>query len=69
MLLREKRLENLLSIIQVDSMKVLGLYFLVGDDLRSVQSPQLWDVVEDLDSIVLLILERVIAAVKLSEER
>jgi len=50
-------------------MKVLGLYFLVGDDLRSVQSPQLWDVVEDLDSIVLLILERVIAAVKLSEER
>jgi len=69
LLLREKRLENLLSIIQVDSMKVLGLYFLVGDDLRSVQSPQLWDVVEDLDSIVLLILERVVAAVKLSEER
>jgi hypothetical protein len=59
----EKGLENLLSVVQVNSMEVLGLHFLVGDNLRSIQRPQLRNVVEDLESIVLLILKWVVAAV------
>ena len=50
-------------------MQVLCLDFLVRNDFCTVEHPELWNVEQYLRSIVLLILDRVVAEVKLGKER
>ena len=49
-------------------MQVLSLDFLLSNDVDSVKHAQLWDVVQDLTAIVLLVLHWVVAEVELSQQ-
>ena len=55
-LLRKHCLENLFTIVFVDSMKVLGLDFFLSDDLNAIKTAQLRNVEENLAAVVLFVL-------------
>jgi hypothetical protein len=64
---RKDLLEDSLSIIQVQSMKVLCFDLILGWNVYSVQRPELRDLEENLKSIILSILNVVIAEIKLCQ--
>lgn len=68
LLLGQHRLKDFLTIVEVNSMQVLCLDFLLGQDFDPVEAPQLGDVVENLAAVVLFVLDWVEAEVELRQQ-
>jgi hypothetical protein len=64
--LREQRLENDLTIVQVDAVQVLCFCFVFGQDLTTVEHSKLGDVEEHLEGVHFSVLNGVKAQVELS---
>ena len=56
-LLRKHGLEDLLTIVYVNTMQVLRLSFLFSDDIDTIEHAELVDMVEDLTFVVLFVLD------------
>ena len=56
-LLWEHGLEDLFTIVHVNTMKVLRLSFLFTDDIDTIEHAELVDMVEDLTFVVLFVLD------------
>ena len=67
-LLGQHRLEDLLSVVQINTVEVLCLDFLFSLDFNSVEHSELGDVIENLAPVVLLVLDWIEAEVELCEE-
>jgi len=68
LLLRKQALEDELSISDIESVQVLGLDLVLCRDTHAVKLPQLRNVIEHLEAVVLAILHWVAAHVKLGDQ-
>ena len=68
-LLRKEGLENSFAVHQVNSVQVFSLDFLLSLDLHTIKHSKLRNVEENLQSVKLLVHDRVEAELKLSQER
>ena len=66
--LRKHRFENLLAIIEVNSMQVLSLDFLLRHDNITVEEAELGNMIKDLAPVMLLVLDRIEAKIELCEK-
>ena len=66
--LRQHSFENFLTIIKVDSMQVLSFGLLLGHDEIAVEEAELWNVIQNLAPVMLLVLDRIEAEVELGQE-
>lgn len=67
-LLWKHGLEDLLTIVHVDTMQVLRLSFLFSDDIDTIEHAELVDMVEDLTFVVLFVLDWVKWEIELCEQ-
>jgi len=68
-LLRKEGLENSFAVHQVNSMQVFSFDFLLSLDFHTIKHSKLRNVEENLQSIKLLVHDRVEAKLELSQER
>lgn len=61
--LRQHHFENFLTIVKINSMQVLSLGLFLGNDVDSIEHAKLWDVIENLASVVFLVLHWVEAKI------
>ena len=66
--LRKHRFENLLAIIEVNTMQVFSLDLLFRHDEITVEEAELWNMIQDLAPVMLLVLDRIEAKIKLGEK-
>ena len=66
--LRKYCFENLLAIIEVNSMQVLSLDFLLRHDQITVEEAELGNMIQDLAPVMLLVLDRIEAKIELGEK-
>lgn len=67
-LLRKDYFEDLLAVLEIDTVQVFGLGLLFSDDKNTIKRAQLWDVIKDLTAIMLLVLNWIEGEVKLCNE-
>ena len=67
-LLRQHRLEDFVSVVQINAMQILSLDFFLSDDLDTIKHAKLGDMIKDLAAEVLLVLYWVKAEVQLSQQ-
>ena len=66
--LRKHRFENLLAIIEVNTMQVFSLDLLFRHDEITVEEAELGNMIQDLAPVMLLVLDRIEAKIELCEK-